>query len=240
MKPFSRLALYGALLAAGAAQADIVITEVNPTGSGTAAYGADWFELTNTGSGAVNIGGWRMDDDSNAFASSVALRGVSSIAPGQSVVFIEGNASGSNDATLAASFIAAWFGGTPPAGFTIGGYGGAGVGLSATSDGVTIFDSAGTAVARVAFGASTAGFSFDNAAGLNATSLTQLSALGANGAFASVTSGEIGSPGTIGPVPEPASLALWLAGLGALGMKGGGRRAALARHCLMKLRRQRP
>jgi hypothetical protein len=223
MKRLSRFALLWALLASGAAQAAIVITEVNPTGSGTAAYGADWFELTNTGASAVNIGGWRMDDDSNAFASSVALRGVSSIAPGQSVVFIEGNASGSNDATVAANFIAAWFGGAAPAGFSIGGYGGSGVGLSATSDGVTIFDSTGATIARVAFGASTAGFSFDNAAGLNAATLTQLSALGVNGAFASLTSGEVGSPGTVGAVPEPAAAALLLGGLAVLGAARHGR-----------------
>ena len=51
-----------------------------------------------------------MDGNSNLFSAAVALRGVTSIAAGQSVVFIEGSTSGSGDATLNASFKAAWFG----------------------------------------------------------------------------------------------------------------------------------
>ena len=67
-------------------------------------YGADWFELTNIGSTAVNISGWKMDDNSNSFGNAVALRGVTSIAAGQSVVFIEGNATGTTDSTIDATF----------------------------------------------------------------------------------------------------------------------------------------
>jgi hypothetical protein len=65
--------------------ADIIISEVAPYASGKTIHAADWVELTNTGSSAVNITGWKMDDDSHSFASAVALRGASSIAPGQSV-----------------------------------------------------------------------------------------------------------------------------------------------------------
>src|SRR5262249_33858367 len=83
------------------ARAAIIISEVEPSGSSAVSntYNADWFELTNTGASAVNITGWKMDDNSHTFANAVALRGVTSIAPGQTVVFVEGLADGSTDAT---------------------------------------------------------------------------------------------------------------------------------------------
>ncbi|MEI9865668.1 MAG: hypothetical protein WDN00_14180 [Limisphaerales bacterium] len=80
-----------------------------------------------------------MDDNSNSFASSVALRGLTSIAPGLSVIFLEGNTTGTTDATLNASFITAWFGGSAPAGFTLANYGGSGVSLGSGGDAVNIY-----------------------------------------------------------------------------------------------------
>jgi hypothetical protein len=204
-------------LLAGAAHADIRITEVAPWGSGqSASYAADWFELTNTGSSAVDISGWKMDDNSNAAATAVALRGVTSIAAGQSVIFLEGSASGTTDATINANFIAAWFGSSAPAGFAVGNYGGSGVGLSGTADAVNVFDGTGTLVTRVDFGASTTGRSFDNSAGLNNVLLTALSSAGVNGAFTSFNAAEVGSPGVAAAVPEPAAWALMLVGVAGL------------------------
>jgi hypothetical protein len=218
---FKNLVLAAALVAIGSVPVRAVmpvslfITEVDPAGSGTSTYAADWFELTNTGSTAINITGWKMDDNSNSFGSAVALRGVTSIGAGQSVVFLEGNTSGSNDATIDAAFKAAWFGSNVPAGLVLGGYGGSGVGLSQTSDAVNIFDASGDVITRVDFGAdSTNGRTFDNSALLNNVTLTTFSAVGIDGAFNSVTGGEIGSPGLI---PEPATYAA-LAGLAALGV----------------------
>lgn len=78
----------------------VSITEVHPSGSGNGTYAADWFEITNTGATPLDIAGWRVDDDSNAFGSSVALRGVTTIPAGRSAVFFEGNASGSTDAAI--------------------------------------------------------------------------------------------------------------------------------------------
>ena len=201
---------------AAQASASIIISEVDPSGSSTSTYAADWFELTNTGTTAVDITGWKMDDNSNAFASAVALRGVTSIAAGQSVVFLEGNATGSTDATIQAAFRSAWFGSNVPASLTLGGYGGSGVGLSQTTDAVNIFNAAGTLITRVDFGAAAAG-TFDNAAGLDNVTLTTKSVVGVNGAFASVTGGEIGSPGFVAaaaPVPLPAAAYLFVSGLG--------------------------
>jgi hypothetical protein len=177
---------------AGAVPPSVIVSEVAPWGSGNAPYGADWFELTNTGAAAVNITGWKMDDNSNSFANAVTLNGVTTIAPGQSVVFIEAT-------TPPASFTTTWFGASPPAGFTIGTYSGSGVGLSTSGDAVNIYDSTGTLVTAVTFGGSdtSAPFhSFDNAAGASG-SISTLSAAGVNGAFVAANdSTEIGSPGT--------------------------------------------
>jgi hypothetical protein len=204
----ARLVFSGTILtlAVSAATASILITEVHPTGSSTESYGADWFELTNTGAAAADITGWKMDDSSNDITKSVGLRGVTSIAPGQSVVFIEAGTDPLLDPVVQGSFITAWFGGSAPAGFAIGAYGGSGVGLSSNSDGVSIFNSLGTLQARVTFGAATSNVSFDNAAGLNNAPISTLSVVGVNGAFSNGT--EIGSPGAIANVPEPASLML--------------------------------
>ncbi|MGN6627300.1 MAG: PEP-CTERM sorting domain-containing protein, partial [Tepidisphaeraceae bacterium] len=112
--------------------------------------------------------------------------------------------------TFFANFESAWFGSNVPSNFVIGAYGGSGVGLSATADGVNLFDSAGNSITGVSFGASTAGHTFDNAAGLTGAIATA-SEVGTNGAFTSQTTNEVGSPGRIAApaaTPEPASLAL--------------------------------
>lgn len=214
----SVLGLVAALVTVAApAHADVIISEVAPYASGNTVYAADWFELTNTGSSAVDITGWKVDDSSNSFASSLALRGVSSIAAGQSVIFLESNASGTNDSSINSGFKSAWFGTDIPAGLVIGNYGGSGVGLSTSGDAVNIFNSGGSQVTGISFGASTTGKSFDNAAGLANVSVAQLSAMGINGAFTAYNGAELGSPGLVSAVPEPESFALMLAGLGLIG-----------------------
>jgi len=129
---FLTISLHGALL----------ITEVDPSGS-SASYGADWFDLTNTGKTTLNITGWKMDDNSNSFSLAVPLRNVTSIGAGQTVVFFEGTSTGTTDSTIATNFESAWFGGNVPSGFTTGAYGGSGVGLSTSGDAVNIFDASG-------------------------------------------------------------------------------------------------
>jgi len=194
------------------ANAQIIISEVMSSENGSQTYNQDWFELTNTGTTAVDITGWKMDDNSDAFGSAVALRLTgNTIAAGQSVVFVE--STGSSDATVQAAFESSWFGTNVPSGFAIGGYNGSGVGLSSTADEVNIFNASGTKIAGVGFGTATKGVSFDNSVGLNSTGSTDviistLSVAGSNGAFIA-PSGEVGSPGA---VPEPSTYALMLGG----------------------------
>lgn len=202
-------------LSANAASAAMVITEVDAAGSATGSgYGGDWFELTNTGSSAVDISGWKMDDNSNSFASAVTLNGITSVAAGQSVIFLQSNSSGSNAATVVANFKSIWFGGNAPAGLSFGTYLDSSTGLSQTTDAVNVYNSSGVLQAFVSFGASTlTSGTFDNSAGLNNVTLTQFSVVGVNGAFTSAN-GEIGSPGV---VPVPAAAWLLMSGLGLLG-----------------------
>src|SRR5664279_3013223 len=77
------LALTASLLPL-AAHAQLRITEVESAESsgGLALPTADWWELSNLGASSVNLTGYRMDDNSDLFTSSVALAGITSIAPG--------------------------------------------------------------------------------------------------------------------------------------------------------------
>lgn len=183
--------------------ASVFISEVHPSGSGNTAYSADWFELTNAGSSAVNITGWQIDDNSNG-TGKVALRGVTSIPAGKSAIFFEGAADGATDATIITNFSTAWFGSAiPPAGLLIGAYGGSGVGLSTGGDSVNLFDATGNRITGVSFGAATTGVTFDNHAGLGSTvlplpTLSTLSVVGTYAAFSSANGTETGSPGTTG------------------------------------------
>ena len=185
------------------ARAGLVITEVMSS-SGTGGTG-DWFELTNTGPGTVDLTGYKMDDNSFNSALSVALTGVPSLAAGATAVFIEGTD------TDVAAFRTFWGGSVATA--TIGDYSGAGVGLSSTADGVTLFDSTGTEIPgiRVSFGAATSGSSFGYHNGV----FGGVSQNGVDGAFQSVgTPTNTGSPGV---APEPAALAL--VGVGATALR---------------------
>ncbi|PZO15092.1 MAG: PEP-CTERM sorting domain-containing protein [Burkholderiales bacterium] len=199
------------VLTATAASAQVRITEVAPWSSGNSVVAADWFELTNLGASAVDITGWKVDDNSNAFGSALALTGVSSIGAGQSVIFIESNAA------TASNFLNNWFGSPSYAGVVVGTYSGAGIGFGTGGDAVNIYNAAGALEARVDFGASDASSpyqTFDNSAGLNNVTLSTLSTAGVNGAFVIASGLEIGSPSL---VPEPETYAMLLAGLGLMG-----------------------
>lgn len=188
----------------------IIVSEVSPWSS-TAAnspLAADWIEITNIGSTAANIAGWKIDDDSNSFGNALVLNGVTTIGAGESVIFIETN----NLSAAATTFRNLWFGASPPAGLQIGNYTGSGIGLGNGGDSVNVFTAGGDRVTGIAVGASpSAPFkTFDNAAGAGSTTLplplvNTLSAIGVNGAFAAANdANEIGSPGKISDGPAPA------------------------------------
>ncbi|MEO8149691.1 MAG: SdiA-regulated domain-containing protein [Bacteroidia bacterium] len=176
----------------------VIISEVAPWSSGNSPVAADWFEVTNTGNSALNISGWKFDDNSNSFASSVTLNGITSIAPGESVIFLET----ATPVTTIATFKTTWFGANPPTGLQVGSYTGSGVGLSTSADAVNLFNSSGALQANVTFGISTGTApyrTFNNAAGFNNAVITTLSSVGVNDAFIAINDvSEIGSPGTTG------------------------------------------
>ena len=178
------------------AKGSVAVSEISPWSSGNTPYAADWFELKNTTANPLNVTGWKMDDNSNAFGSAVTLTGITTIAAGESVIFLEA----SDLATTKAAFLSAWFGANQPAGLQIGSYSGSGVGLSTGGDAVNVFDALGNRITGISFGASTTGFTFDNAAGAGGSTLplpvvSALSAAGVNGAFIGADGVSVGSPG---------------------------------------------
>lgn len=172
------------------------ITEVAPWGSSNSPYLADWFEVTNIGGRAMDMTGWKIDDSSESPAAAAALTGIASIAPGESVIYLET----ATPATTINSFRSTWFGVSPPSALQIGSYTGSGIGLSTGNDAVNLFDSTNVRQAKVFFGASTTSApfkTFDNSTAADNVSLTVYSAVGYNSAFAGVNdANEIGSPGT--------------------------------------------
>ena len=67
----------------------LIISEVAPWSSGDSPVGADWFEVTNTSESPVDITGWKVDDGSADFSKATALNGITTLAAGESVIFIE-------------------------------------------------------------------------------------------------------------------------------------------------------
>ena len=182
----------------GSKAGSVYISEIAPWSSGNSKVGADWFEVTNGSAAELDITGWRVDDSSAVFDQGAALTGVTKIAPGESVIFIEG----ADAKAVSDAFVSTWFGGTLPAGLQIGAYTGKGIGLSTGGDAVNLYNAGGELQTGVTFGASPSAApfaSFNNAAALNGMAVTTLSEVGVNGAKAAAsTADEIGSPGTVG------------------------------------------
>lgn len=192
--PIGTLAL--TLLVATSAQAQLRITEVESSSAGGAHQ--DWWELTNFGPSPVDLQGFKFDDSSSAIATSVVLSPNSlSLAPGESIVFVE---------TLTPELFRTWWGPGLSLNTKIVTYTGSGLSLGGAGDAVNVWDSTDVLVDRVTFGQATVGVSF----GYDASSGTfgGLSQLGVGGAFAAFENGDIGSPGGLTTVPEPSTYAL--------------------------------
>ena len=176
------------------ASADLVITEVMSSSGDT----ADWFELTNNGPTAVDLGGYYWDDDGPT-GNDGALFPSQSIAAGESLLVVEGTtAAFQNIWALTAITILEESSFSGPNTFS---------GLSLNSDQIEIWDdnpntnSSANLVASASFGAATNGVSFEwddtgNSLGLSTN--------GENGAFVAPSDGsggtgtDIGSPGLAG------------------------------------------
>jgi len=180
----------------------VKITEVMSS-SGTGGTG-DWIEVTNLGSTAVDITGWKIDDNTYNFTAAVELAGVTSIPAGKSIVFIEVPLTSTPTIDIP-TFKSFW--GSSMNTISVGSYTGSGVGFSSTADGVVLFNALGVEItSRVSFSAATAGKSFYfsyNADGSPVDNAV-VSALGTiNGTVSNQVTiksssaiGDIGSPGT--------------------------------------------
>jgi MYXO-CTERM domain-containing protein len=217
MRTLFCVSIVSAASVAGLANANIRITEVMSS-SNSAAPTADWIEVTNFGSTAVDLTGWRMDDGSFNVAASVALSGITSIGAGESVIFIE-SAAGAG----VAGFRTFWGG---LSGLQVGFYAGSGVGFSSGGDGACLFDGTGSILSQVSFGAATNAFSFffgwDSAGALDPSYNGVVSSVGTIGTQITTLGpgGDTGSVGTAIGVPAPGALAL----LGLAGLVGRRRR----------------
>ncbi|RYD45897.1 MAG: hypothetical protein EOP85_08485, partial [Verrucomicrobiaceae bacterium] len=116
----------------------IIVTEVTSWGNSSSPVGNDWIELTNVSASPVDITGWKVDDNSNSFALGGFLSGVTTIAPGESVVFLL-EVTAANFAAKSETFIHTWFNGTAPAGFQLGYVDIGGIGLGSGGDVVNIY-----------------------------------------------------------------------------------------------------
>jgi hypothetical protein len=204
-------------LLASSAHASLRITEVMSSSGGDGT--PDWFEVTNDGSSAVSLTGWKMDDGSFNLNAAVALSGISSIGAGESVIFIE-SAAGAG----VASFRTFWGGLTN---VQVGYYSGSGVGFSSGGDGVCLFNNLDVNVNQVSFGAATTGSSFfwgwDAQGSIDPNYSAVVSTVGTIGTQVTFQSGNpvnTGSLGTAIAVPAPGAVAL----LGVAGLVGGRRR----------------
>lgn len=188
---------------------DLQISEIWPGNEPGSNLSEDWFEITNYGDMAWTAavdGDLYYDDDSFDASTADIISGVASIAPGESVILVNGGASAATDwSTLWGAVV------TLP---QVGSFDGSGLGQG--GDAVGVWVSMGAPAGAPNFTAaypdanSNGGQSYD-------TILSAFSTVSnAAGAVATTTLNDvnqpaIGSPGSV--VPEPGTLALAMGGM---------------------------
>ncbi|MBC7834917.1 MAG: lamin tail domain-containing protein [Phycisphaerales bacterium] len=199
-------ALIVAALAASTAFADLRITEVAPqTTAGTpSTINGDWWELSNSGPGAIDLAGYQWADTEDALPSSDSnFFPAITISPGQSIIILEESASslaawranwGIPD-TVVILGIDAMLDDATPDGDTFSG-------LGNTNDGVFFYDPSGVQLSSYLYAANTRGVSFE--ADMAGNDLG-LSVVGENGAVLGAN-GDIASPGFAVPAPGAMSM----------------------------------
>ena len=190
MKSFPLLLIASVVACTGAsahAQAVLRITEaMSSSGAGGT---EDWFEVTNYGTIEADITGFKMDDSSFSSGAAVALNGVTSIGPAESVIFVLAKSANVSTPELTLSYLNNFrsFWGLPPS-VQVGHFLDSGTGLSSGGDGVAIFNAANAEITRVTFDAATTGQSFYyvyNSAGTMLNTGSPVSTPGSLGAFTS-------------------------------------------------------
>jgi hypothetical protein len=191
-------------LAALNAPAQLAITETLSSaatnlGPAIIEQGPDFWELSNFGSSAVDLTGYRFNDADATLggdANTTSLQGVT-IAPGESIILVQ---TGTTVVTDRDSFIAWWGAINLPADIQVIFY--SGNGQSSSGDSIVLWDATATDdadfVDRADFGEATRGRSFTyDPNGFHGI----LSTNGVGNAFQAATSDDEGSPGTnSGPV----------------------------------------
>ena len=212
----SLAAMVAALAWTGSVQAAGIIRITEVMSNALTLGNMDWWEITNYGDTAIDLSGWKMDDNSYSLAAAVSLVPYASgtqpawslINPGESVVFMET----ASPSTAVPAFQSFWNLGSGTGNVRnpkLGSYTGSGIGLSSAGDGVCLFDSSGAEVTRVAFGGATTGCSFywsyDSAGVLGSAPAGTVSTAPLSNAYSVAPSGtsNTGSPGiavTLAPV----------------------------------------
>jgi len=177
---------------------DLRITEVMSSPATSVAPRADWWELTSFESQPVSLAGWRFNDGVGGLSDPFVLPAGLSIAPRETMVFVE---------TLTATDFRAWWGALNiPANVQIIRYSGSGLSFAAAGDQLSLWDAsvvdANDFVVRAVFGSATTGvsFSYDPVTQL----FGGLSQSGVNGALVAASGSDLGSPGRIlAPVISP-------------------------------------